>query len=86
MPLKIDPNVKSIIKKDLKNVSISCPYSAEKISEEEISPEHIIPAPNKYPYSKEELQARLNKIEKQIKQHPDDIELRKYFDALKKLI
>lgn len=89
MALKIEPNAKNIIKRDIKNISIPCPYSGEKISKGEMSPEHITPVPkniNKYPYSKEELATRLEKIEKQIKQNPDDIDLRKYYDALKNLL
>ena len=89
MAIKIDPNAKNIIKKDLKKLNIPSLYSGKIMPKGEGSVEHIPAAstqPPKYPVSKEELASRLKKIEKLIQQHPDDINLRKYYDALKHLI
>ena len=84
MALKIDPNAKITLTKNLKNLSINCPYAGTK---NKASIEHITPAPKHetYPTSKEELQARLENTEKQIKQNPDDISLRKYYEVLKNI-
>ncbi len=83
MALKITPNTKAA----LKNTSVYCQPAGKKLAMNETKAEHITPAikHETYPTSKQELQARLENVEKQIKQNPDDINLRKYYEALKNI-